>query len=83
MGPSQISILRKAFGVFHRMILAMSVFLRQRHLLTASTEIRRELAHTYSDFMQLTCAANAHYRTKSHGILSRSPQSGALSNRIP
>lgn len=67
MGPSQISILTKAFGVFHRMILAMSVFIRQRHLLTASTEIRRELAHTYSDFMQLTCAVNAHYRTKSHG----------------
>ena len=51
------------------MILAMSVFFRRRNLLTASTDIRRELAHTYSDFMELIRDVDAHC-TKSHGILS-------------
>ncbi|KAF2137458.1 uncharacterized protein K452DRAFT_235652 [Aplosporella prunicola CBS 121167] len=67
MGPRQATVLTKSFSVFHQLGLSISLFLRQENLITATAEIRRELAHAYSDLVELTCAVGAHYLSKSHG----------------
>ena len=74
MGPSEINVLTKAFSVLHRLGLTMYFFLRQQNLLIATSFIRKELAHAFSDLMELTCAINAHYRNKVTGTaLSAAP----------
>jgi hypothetical protein len=68
MGPSEINVLTKAFSVLHRLGLTMYFFLRQQNLIIATSFIRKELAHAFSDLMELTCAINAHYRNKATGM---------------
>ncbi|KAL1628509.1 hypothetical protein SLS56_005854 [Neofusicoccum ribis] len=65
MGPGHTTILTKVFSVLHRLGLSISLLLRQENLLTATADIRRELAHAYSDLMELTCAVSMHYLTQS------------------
>ncbi|KAF9629050.1 hypothetical protein BFW01_g10253 [Lasiodiplodia theobromae] len=67
MGPRHIKVLTKVFSVLNRLGMSITLLLRQELLLTATSEIRRGLAHAYSDLMELTCAISMHYVGKSQG----------------
>jgi hypothetical protein len=68
MGPAQVDLITKAFGLFHRLGLTISFILTQsNHLSLTFPEIRRQLAYAFADLMELTCAVNVHYRKIAHG----------------
>jgi len=46
------------------MAFALSVFLRQKHLIKATSDVRRELAHAYSVFAHLTYNVHEYCTTK-------------------
>jgi hypothetical protein len=54
LGTDHIKVLLKVFSVFHKMAFALSVFLRQNHLIKSNSDVRRELAHAYQEFAHLT-----------------------------
>jgi hypothetical protein len=69
LGPDQVTVLTKAFSVLHQLGTSITGLLRQSSLINMSMEVQRELAHAYSDLMELTCAVSAHYVTQSQGRL--------------
>lgn len=40
--------------MFHKMAFALSVFLRQNHLIKSTPDVRRELAHAFQEFAHFT-----------------------------
>ncbi|KAF2800138.1 hypothetical protein K505DRAFT_293226, partial [Melanomma pulvis-pyrius CBS 109.77] len=44
LGTEHVKVLLKVFSVFHKMAFALSVFLRQNHLIKSNSDVRRELA---------------------------------------
>ncbi|KAF2198647.1 hypothetical protein GQ43DRAFT_443154 [Delitschia confertaspora ATCC 74209] len=74
MGSSHIKALLKVFSVFHKMAFAMSVFLRQKHLIKLTSDVRRELAHAYSVLAHLTLDVNDYSKIKAirHGSVDLS-----------
>ncbi|KAF2737069.1 hypothetical protein EJ04DRAFT_135561, partial [Polyplosphaeria fusca] len=54
LGSDQIKVLLKVFSVFHKMAFALSIFLKQNHLIKSTSDVRRELAHAYQQFAHLT-----------------------------
>jgi hypothetical protein len=68
MGPAQVDLITKAFGLFHRLGLTIYFVLSQANLSLRFPEIQKQLAYAFSDLMELTCAVNAHYRKIAHGM---------------
>ena len=67
MGPGQIGLLTKAFSLFHKLGLSISLFLRKDIASGTTSEVRRELALAYSELVQITSHVNAHYRVQAYG----------------
>ncbi|KAF2003741.1 hypothetical protein P154DRAFT_617628 [Amniculicola lignicola CBS 123094] len=68
LGSGHINILLKVFSVFHKMAFALSVFLKQRHLIKSSSDVRRELAHSFQEFAHLTFDVNEYCVTRCRGV---------------
>ena len=65
-----MKVLLKAFSVIHKMAFALSVFLRQRHLIKSASDVRRELAHAFQDLAHFTSKVFAFCSTKCQGSRS-------------
>ncbi|KAF2874331.1 hypothetical protein BDV95DRAFT_604517 [Massariosphaeria phaeospora] len=70
LGTKHTKVLLKVFSVFHKMAFALSVFLRQKHLIKSTPDVRRELAHAYQEFAHLTSEVNEYCATQCRGHAS-------------
>ena len=80
MGPGQIGLLTKAFSLFHKLGLSISLFLRKDIASGTTSEVRRELALAYSELVQITSHVNAHYRVQAYGTCNFNIPSGLQSS---
>lgn len=67
MGHTQAKALERAFGVFYRLGLTLSFFLRNGGSFNAGGEIRQGLGQAYADLVMLVVDVTSFYRSKSKG----------------
>ncbi|KAJ4330171.1 hypothetical protein N0V87_010239 [Didymella glomerata] len=69
LGSAHIKTLLKVFSQFHKIALALSVFLRQSQLIKSNPDVRRELAHAFQGFAHLTRDVHIHCVAQCRGVL--------------
>ena len=67
LGPDNARALEVAFGVFYRLGLSISTLLRDSALLSANSQIRREVGKTLHIILLLVRDVTFHYRSKLRG----------------
>ncbi|KAF2649669.1 hypothetical protein K491DRAFT_721459 [Lophiostoma macrostomum CBS 122681] len=67
LGTSHIKILTKAFSMIHKMAFALSIFLRQRHIIESASDVRRELAHAFQELAHFTSGVLAFCASRCRG----------------
>ncbi|KAI9703724.1 MAG: hypothetical protein M1836_007494 [Candelina mexicana] len=64
MGPKQINVLEKVFGVFYNMGLTLSAFLNNSKLFMVDGGLQHTLAHAYAEFLSLAVNVSTYYTRK-------------------
>lgn len=69
LGSAHIKTLLKVFSQFHKIALALSVFLHQDQLIRSNPDVRRELAHAFQEFAHLTRDVHVYCVARCRGTL--------------